>query len=153
MKNSNTITEIMIGDHALIELLLMSFRDVLDKNDESAEKLFEEFRWELEKHIFVEETVIFKPCSRLGSEICNIAITLSKEHGIMLDALNKLRDDLAVKNKIDISKFQELLTAHRNVEEKNLYPKLDEELTKLEKEMIVARINEIPIGKDTNDTI
>lgn len=148
MKNSNTITEIMIGDHALIEILLSSFIDNLGKDKELAEKTFEEFRWGLEKHIFVEERVIFNPCERLESNLCEIAMALAKEHTQMMDILNKMKEDLATGKEIDVSEFQKLLTAHRDVEEKNLYPELDKQLSQAQKEVIIARINEIPMEKD-----
>lgn len=137
----------MIGHHALIELLLLDFKDTVGKDIELAKKLFQEFRWELEKHIFVEERVIFEPCDQLKSEVCKITMHLVKEHGIMFELLNKAEDDLEAKNKADIAEFHELLTKHRDTEEKMLYPRLDQELTEKEKETIISRINDIPLKK------
>lgn len=142
----------MLGHHALIGLLLLAFRDTLIKDIESAEKLFDEFRWELDKHIFIEERAVFRFCEPLESEICKIARNLVKEHDIMLGMLNEVKNNLTTRNKPDISGFQELLTTHRRVEEEILYPKLDQRLDKVQKEAIIARINEIPM-KEGADAI
>lgn len=147
MKNSNAITEIMIGDHALIEVLFMVFKENLNKDIESARKSFDEFKWELQKHIFVEEKVIFRFCDSSGSEICKTVQGLMKDHDTMLEMLNNAENDLAAGNETDVSGFQELLTNHRNIEEKILYPKLDQQLSETQKEIVVARINEIPLKK------
>ena len=120
MKNSNSILEMMVGHHALVELLLLDFKDALGKDVELVKKLFQEFRWELEKHIFVEERVIFEPCEQLKSDICKIVMHLVKEHGVMFELLNKAEDELETQNKTDIAEFQELLTRHRDTEEKTL---------------------------------
>ena len=147
MKNSNTILEIMIGNHTLIETLLLDFKDNLEKDVKLTEESFDKFRWELEKHIFVEEKVIFKFCDLPESEICKTAQDLVKDHDTMLEMLNEVKNDLVFNNKVDISNFQELLTNHRNIEEKILYPKLDQQLGETQKEIIIARINEIPLKK------
>ena len=152
MGNSNTILEIMLRDHALIEVLLVVFKDNLGKDIKSVEESFDKFRWELEKHIFVEEKVIFKLCDSPESEMCEIVKGLTKDHNTMLEMLNEVQNDLVTKNETDISKFQELLTNHRKIEEKTLYPKLDQILDKEQKKIIIARINEIPLKKGA-DTI
>jgi iron-sulfur cluster repair protein YtfE (RIC family) len=152
MRNSNTILEIMLDDHALIEVLLIAFRDNLGKDIESIEESFDKFRWELEKHIFVEEKVIFKFCNLPESEICKTVNNLVKDHDNMLAMLNEVQNDLVTKNETDISKFQELLKTHRKIEEEVLYPRLDQILDKEQKEIIIARINEVPLKKEV-DTI
>ena len=148
MKNSNEILDTMLGHHALIDLLLTTFKDALAQNLELAERLFDEFRWELDKHIFAEERVVFRFCEPLESEICRIVLGLVKEHDLMIEMLNEVKSNLATKERPDISEFQELLTAHRQVEEKTLYPELDKKLDETQKEMIIARVNEIPIKKE-----
>jgi len=145
MANSNTILELMIGHHALIEVLLTTLRDSLSQKVEFIEKSLGEFRWEFEKHIFVEETVVFKLCDVPGSETCEIVQELVKEHDKMSEMLNDMEEDLTEGKKVDVSEFQKLLTSHREIEEKDLYPELDRELDKAQKESVIARINEIPL--------
>lgn len=145
MQNSNEISEIMLGHHALINLLLLTFKEALGKNDESADRLFDEFRWELDKHIFVEERVVFKFCESKESEICGIIKGLVKEHDTMLVMLNEVKNNLMTKSRADTQRFEELLIAHRRVEEEKLYPLIDKTLSRTEKEAIIARINEVPV--------
>jgi len=147
MKKSNAITEIMVGDHALIEVLLIYFKDSLGKSAELTERTFDKFRWELEKHIFVEEKVIFVFCKLVNSEMCQIVEKLAEQHETFFEMLNEMKNDIVIKNETDISKFQELLTNHRKTEETILYPKLDQEVNETQKEMIIAQINEIPLSK------
>lgn len=145
MANSNTILDLMIGHHTLIEVLLTTLRDNLSQSVEVIEKSLSELQWELEKHIFVEETVIFKLCDDPNSKNCEIAQNLVKEHDKMLEMLNDLKEDLTEGKEVAVSEFQKLLTSHRETEERDLYPELDRELDKAQKESVIARINEIPL--------
>jgi hemerythrin superfamily protein len=151
MRNSNTILEMMLGDHALIESFLINFKDNLSKGIELVEKSFDEFNWALEKHMFVEEKVMFKFCDSLTSEICKIVQGLTKDHDSMLEMLNEIRNMLVINKEIDISNFQEFLMDHKRIEETTLYPKLDQILNKEQKEIMIAQINEIPLEKEINE--
>lgn len=148
MSKSNSITDVMVGDHVLIEVLLVYFRDSLGKDAELTEKAFDKFRWELEKHIFVEEKVIFRFCKLVNEEMCKTVESLAKQHEIFFEMLNEMKNDIVIKNETDVSKFKELLAIHRKSEEAVLYPKLDEQLNDSQKEMMIAQINEIPISKE-----
>ena len=140
-----------MGDHALIEVLLVYFRDSMGKDKELAEKAFNKFKWELEKHIFVEEKVIFPFCKMAISEACESVQSLVKQHDLFIDMLNEIKNDLVMKNETDVSNFMNLLVNHRKTEENFLYPKLDEMLNETQKEMMIAQINEIPISKKQTD--
>ncbi len=142
----NEITNLMLGHHALIDVLLTAFKDTLADNPGEAEKLFNDFRWELDKHFFVEERAVFKFCEPTEeSEICHIVKRLIKEHDQMLGMLNEVKNSLESNAKVDISEFQDLLTDHRRTEESVLYPWVDQNLSQAEKSTMVARINEVPI--------
>jgi len=145
MANSNTILDLMVGHHVLIEVLLKALRDNLSQGVEVIEKSLSDFQWELEKHIFIEETVIFKLCDDPNSKNCEIVKNLVKEHDKMLEMLNDLKEDLTEGEEVDVSEFQKLLTSHRETEEGDLYPELDRELDRVQKESVIARINEIPL--------
>jgi len=150
MNNKNTILDLMIGHHALLEVLLTVLKDNLEKGSGAIRESLDEFRWQLEKHVFVEERVIFEPCRVRGSDICEVIKHLVEEHDTMMKMLNNMRDDMTKKDAAGITAFQELLKEHREVEERKLYPKLDIDLDKFQKEGIIKRINEIPL-KDQNE--
>jgi hypothetical protein len=132
------VTSLMVRHHAAIDLMLKLFMDETDKSSASAKKIFEDFKWELEKHIFTEDRVIFKLCA--DSEQCKLAEELSVEHKRMFDLLDKIEKDL---NSSEASAFQYLLVGHRKREEEKLYPKLDEVLTERQKQLTFERVNEI----------
>lgn len=147
MKNSKEILNTMIEEHALIEVLLLVFKNDLTKEPGSAENSLNKFSWELEKHFFVEERAIFKFCGSPDSEICQIVQELIQEHSIMLEMLNEIKNDLVIGKNIEISSFLILLEKHRNTEEKKLYPKIDQEFSQENKDIIISKINEIPLKK------
>lgn len=147
MIKSNSILNLMISHHGLLEALLTVFNDNLGINAERTAEDLDDFKWELEKHIFTEEKVMFKFCKQEGSETCELVNKLEQEHIAMLKTLDGLKDNLPVKNEKDIAEFQKFMINHRETEEKDIYPKLDQELSEATKEEIIARINEISIKK------
>ena len=54
-----TISQVMMRDHDKIVSLLNDFGNCIDLDKQILKKAFEIFRWELEKHLFTEEKVIF----------------------------------------------------------------------------------------------
>jgi hemerythrin superfamily protein len=108
---------------------------------------FAEFSWELKKHFFVEENAIFDfiPMKTFG--VFETISHLKDEHLTMLVNLKKFSDNLQEIRQEDIDNFGEMLQHHREEEEKELYPKLDNELGDEQKSQIMARINEIPVTK------
>src|SRR4030042_4001971 len=122
MKNSNTILEIMVGDHAFLGVLLLDFKNKLEEDIESATKIFKEFAWGLEKHIFVEEKVVFDIYDAGDQEISKIIHGLIEDHDRMAEMIIEMKIDLETKNTTDILKFDELLKKHLDMEEKILYP-------------------------------
>lgn len=145
--DKNTILGLMLRHHALIETLLKTFQDNLREDSGAGRDSLNKFRWELEKHIFVEENVIFKTCSMKDSEGCKVVHNLIRGHFTMMNILDDVSQTMN-KGKIDekeIFLFQKFLTAHKQTEEKKLYPKLDATLSNKDKKTIIYRINEIPI--------
>lgn len=147
MAKTDSILNLMVTHHGFLEALLTVFRDNLGENVERAAKTLDSFQWELEKHIFSEEKVIFRFCREENTEICELVKKLEQEHTVMLERLGDIKDDLVAKAKEDAVEFREFMARHREIEEKDLYPRLDRELPTEVKEEIINRINEIPIKK------
>jgi hemerythrin-like domain-containing protein len=145
MSEKISILKLMTKDHSKIDGLI----DELDKksNDDYSKmiKAFHNFEWELEKHIFTEEKAIFTDYNPENvSEGYKMLPELTKQHNYIVNTLNSWRMDIRnKKTPRDIYSFKEFLRKHRDFEEKELYPKLDEELDEQEKKNIVAKINEI----------
>lgn len=66
---------------------------------------------------------------------------LSKEHLVILEKLVTLRKKLKKREPFDLSELKKLLVKHKNFEEKNVYPVLDQEINEGEKRFIIDRIN------------
>jgi len=126
----------MVKNHNKIVGFFNQFKRAINNRDKS----FNKFKWELEKHLFIEENIIFSHTKlKMGDDL--IIPRLIEEHKDMLKMLGSLKGDLA--NKIKLKKFEELLKKHRNFEDKTLYPLLDKRLNDSEKRDISERINNV----------
>ena len=59
MTQNTNVVKLMVKHHCKIEKLLENFEANIDSDYESLLKTFSDFEWELEKHIFIEERVIY----------------------------------------------------------------------------------------------
>jgi len=143
MEKTTTITGLMIRHHVALDMMLKLFQERGEMNQTASENLLSDFKWELEKHIFAEERVVFKLCKTTDSEDCKIAAHLSEEHKEMLKLVDKINKDLKTGSNADASGLQKLLIGHRKIEEKDLYPKLDVTLNEKQKELTIQRVNEV----------
>jgi len=145
MNKSNKILSLMIKDHCKIEGLINDLDQKSKIDFDSMIKSFNKFEWELEKHIFIEEKAIFtsyKPDDVI--EGFKMLPELTNQHNYILNTINNWRFDVRKKrNLININSFKEFLIKHKNYEEKEVYPKLDQALSEHEKKHIIAKINEI----------
>lgn len=135
----------MVEDHCKIEELINNLERNIEKEYPAVTELFNKFEWNLEKHIFIEEKVIFT--SYNPDDIINgykMLPELTKQHNVILNKLDLFRKDVRKKRKItDINGFKEFLLNHKNFEEKNVYPKLNESLDDQHKRLIIKKINDI----------
>jgi len=58
----------------------------------------------------------------------------------------KISENSVDENSEEMKEFLKLITIHREKEEQKLYPLLDEKLPGIEKNLIISRVNEIPIN-------
>jgi hemerythrin-like domain-containing protein len=137
---NNRITELMVAQHALLDTLFVAFKDEMGTSPEKAKVFFDEFAREMKKHFFVEEQAIFNLLVLGNGEVDDIVGRLKKEHATMLQILEKGPEG-------PNEGFSILLKNHVELEEKKLYPALDEKLNDDEKALIVSRINQVPFGK------
>ena len=139
------ILPLMVKDHCKIEELINDLEEKSKLDFDSMNKSFSKFEWKLEKHIFIEEKVIFtsyKPDD--VTQGFKMLPELTNQHNFILNKINNWREDLRKKrNLTNIYGFKEFLIKHKNYEEKEVYPKLDEALTENDKKIIIAKINEI----------
>ncbi len=143
--NKNEILDLMLAHHALIETLFAIFRDSLKAEKKDVFELLDNFKWQLEKHFFVEERLVFKFIYPEHGEVFGVVQDLIKEHAEMLNMLAEIESRLKNNENAAISAFYQLLEHHRNTEEQTLYPWMDKALSEFVKKVIVSRISEIAL--------
>jgi hemerythrin superfamily protein len=139
MKN-NTIIDLMLKDHEKIVDNLYN----VDKSGHPDIEAFLEFEWHIKKHIFIEEKAIFisyRP--RDDSEKAEMFHRLSKEHSIIMDLIDSILKESFPKGNTRFNKLKKLLQAHKNFEEKKVYPLLEKNLNAKNKQQIIMKIKEI----------
>ena len=132
---NNSIQVLMLKDHGKINSLLIEF----ERNP--SKKSYNEFKWNLEKHLFIEEKVIFEIYSNSSNSEIEELDTLIKEHKDMLWLLGEIED--LKENSSRISILKKILPAHSEFEDEIFYPRLDNELPEETKKLIIERCCEI----------
>ena len=141
-----TISQVMLRDHKKIVKLLDDFKNCLDIDKETLKKVFDIFKWELEKHIFTEEKVIFifyEPVDK--DEGYEMIPQLMIDHKKIYNSLKGIEKSINLDKTCNFQDFEELLIKHKQYEENFLYPTLDKELDETTKEMIIQRLGEIKL--------
>jgi len=141
----NDILSLMVKDHCKIEKLLDDLERHIDKDHLPIKESFYKFEWELEKHLFVEEKAIFTSYHPEDiSEGYKMLPEITIQHNFIINQLNNWRKDVQSKKKIDgFNEFKRFLVKHREFEEKEIYPRLDQSLDETQKKHIIERIDEI----------
>ena len=141
---TTAILDLMVKDHARLMQLLKIAESHFGQDKDELMKSFHTFEWNLEKHFFVEERAIFTAYNpEYIDEGYDVFLDLSKQHTNILEKVQILRKEVEIKGDVDTSKLKELLIKHKNLDEKMIYPKLDQEIGEGEKRFIIERINEI----------
>lgn len=135
----------MVKDHCKLEKLLDELETNSEKDYSIITRSFNKFEWSLEKHIFVEEKAIFTSYNPKDvTEGYKMLPVLTQQHNVILNKLNNMRKNVRNKRPIrDIYEFKEFLIKHKNFEESEVYPHLDQTLNEKQKEIIINRINEL----------
>jgi len=145
MNQTQSILTLMKQDHHHIESLLDALDEHLDASMQEIKQYFEQFEWNLEKHLFIEEKAIFtfyEPEDM--SQGYKMVPTVISQHNYILNKLKNMRKIInSGIQPTDLDEFKSFLIKHRNYEERDVYPKLEEELTDEQKKVIINRINEI----------
>lgn len=145
MDEKLSILSLMVNDHNEIESLIKEFDASINKEFDDVKIAFEKFEWKLEKHLFVEEKAIFIFYEPIDvSEGYKMLPILMKQHNFILNTLKLMRKQV---NKGQVPeghlKLKDFLHKHKNYEEREVYPKLDEVLTNEQKQQIANRIHEL----------
>lgn len=137
------IFKIMSMQHEFIESLLDNFEDFHGKDLSESKEILNLFVWNLEKHIFLEEKILYSVYSIWDKNIEGMFEILG-DHGDIMVFIKKIKSSDF--NKSDMSLFRELLENHFSLEETILYPNLEKVLNVEQKQFIIERAQEIIRG-------
>lgn len=139
-----TILEVMEKDHDRIIELLNDFGKCIDIDKQNLKKAFELFKWDLEKHLFTEEKVVFTSYDPKDyEEGYKMIPKLMQDHNKIYTQLKEIEKTIKSDKICEFNEFKEFFLKHKDFEEEKVYPKFDQELDESTKEMIIKRINEI----------
>ncbi|MEN7982181.1 MAG: hemerythrin domain-containing protein [Nanoarchaeota archaeon] len=133
-----SINELLIKEHGKLLSFLINFTKEEDK--EKAKNLFDNFKWTLQKHFFVEEKAIFNFYEKIKGEEVHEIFDLMGEHGDLLELMKFVEEDFS-KDKIE--DLKKLLIKHQNFEDDVFYPKLDKDLNEQQKKELIEKIKEV----------
>ena len=138
------ILPLMIRDHCKIENLLDKLELSAKGDFDELKKAFYAFEWNLEKHVFLEEKVVFTSYNPDDvSEGYKMLPKLTEQHNYILNTLENWRNEVRHKRIIkDVYKLKEFLVKHKEFEENEFYPKLEENLEIDEKMKMYDRLSE-----------
>jgi len=144
--NDISILNLMIKDHNSLMQNLKDIEENVNKDKSYITRSFNNFKWNLEKHFFVEERAIFTFYNpEKIDEGYNTFLKLTKEHTKILAKVKEVEKKIKEQNEIDFEELKDLLINHKTLEENKMYPILDEEIAEGEKRFIIQRIKDIKI--------
>src|SRR3989344_6026966 len=129
------IQTLMLKEHERLNKFLEQLEKEIDYYDKT--KLnFSKFKWNLEKHFFVEEKVIFSMFVSISGKETTDTFRLLSDHVKIVGMINDLEDKLKRKIRPNLSRLKEVLITHKDFENGYFYPMLDERLTLDQKKQI-----------------
>ena len=132
----DSIVAMMNRDHGKIAKLILRLEKNKCTNWVMTKRDFEEFKWELERHFVTEEKAIFIYLDHKNPETYEMMEELLEEHNVIMDGLKDLELTLKKGNKSGLKPFLQDLHAHKQFEDEEFYPRLENELTAEQKRQI-----------------
>ncbi|MEA2038133.1 MAG: hemerythrin domain-containing protein [Nanoarchaeota archaeon] len=135
-----SVTGLLVQDHERIESLLDDFKKTKHKQTKKKVQIFNELAETLRRH-FNQEAILYSKYKHLTGEILPILQTVHNEHIEMNEHIERIGNAIRSEDdNVDTSGFFALLVRHRNIEERNLYPELDNVLSDKEKEEVYWKL-------------
>ena len=100
-------------------------------------------KWNLEKHFFIEEKVIFDSFVAISGQETNDTFHLLEDHVRIIQILKAIEYRLSKKIKPKLEYLREILLIHRDFEDDEFYPNLDKRLDEKQKKILSEKIKEI----------
>ncbi|MCL5018313.1 MAG: hemerythrin domain-containing protein [Candidatus Pacearchaeota archaeon] len=144
MVEMGPITLAMLKQHAIVNKILLDFEKI-PKNDTYYIEKFNLFKWNLNKHVFVEEENIFPVTDKNNKVEMKQLQNLLKDHKDIKGIIRNMEDEISDGKKPNTMFLRELLFSHEGREIKSFYPLLDLRLSPARKRMILNQISEVKL--------
>ena len=138
-----SIENMMLGEHDRLRNLLNLCLENLKHNPVIAEENFIKFKWNLEKHFFLEEKIIFSNPAVENSEHFEEAEEILDEHKELLSFIKKIEEDKSGLHWQSIQELKKLVEKHAAFEDEEFYPRLDEVLTIEQKQEMIKESKKV----------
>lgn len=138
-----SITVIMLKEHTKINNFLEDFEKSIKNNSKNYEKDFNKFKWNLEKHFFIEEKVIFTIFNSANEDESEDILNLLREHKDILFIIENIEENSYNNIEEEALNLKKILKNHTSFENEIFYPRLDDELNETQKCLIIKRCEEI----------
>lgn len=137
MKRINQLRELSNEHHQSL-ILARKCKDIVEKETDEVVKAFslqlkDDFDTQWEKHFRTEEKTIFSVAEDKGKEISEICRQLRKEH----HTLEKMVGDISAGDYSLLHEFGQLLHNHTRLEERQLFPMVEDLFTQDELDNIL----------------
>ena len=139
------LTDLMMREHRRLEEMLENVSLMVNEHPDKVAEAFNTFKWNMEKHLVIEEKAIFHIEGLSGTEL-NDTFKLMQDHGVIMGLMKKIEQSIKNKDFSEIEKLIEILDEHANFEDQGFYPNLDKKLSADRKKEILERVNEILKG-------
>lgn len=147
--SKDAILATMIKHHKIIMGLLDDFDKCLEHDTQVLIDAYQVLKWELDKHMFTEEKIVFMYQELQDeAEVYKLIPMLVSDHEKFEKILEKMRNDIKKNNTCEFQEFKKLIQKHKDFEETELYPLIDEKLNDEKKSIIIERINEIKLDRN-----
>lgn len=150
------VLDFMSEDHDRLEVIFRQFQHSKKIDPNLANKLFYEFKIDLQRHIVWEEEILFNYLEDKNKALKSSAsnsnpIALLRMHHTQikdyLDKIHKKLENLDMKTDELENWLMELLEEHNIQEEEIVYPWIDEDLTEFQIEEAFDRMKNLPKEK------
>ena len=141
------ITILMLKQHNFLNGLLKKYEalEAKNRNLSKIKDYFYNFKWNLDKHFFIEEKDIFIVTDLNDKKEFELMKSLLKDHKDLRETSKKMAEEILEGHKPSSFVLSNILLGHEKREVKIFYPKLDSRLPAKEKKEIIEKSRDIKI--------
>jgi hypothetical protein len=143
MASNKTISHFLIDDHkTIVELISELEREWHKEWHENVPSILKKLRWELERHMYLEEKALFLYCELLDEFNEEFRSKLQKDHDWLLDQIKNFENHISILKDDFFDNLKDKLQGHIEFEIDQFYRKLDEISTPKHTEQIINAITQ-----------